>query len=177
MFKPGCSVCNLNAWFVAVCKPEDLAHRFEPIVAYSSSLLTPPYPEISHRMRDQWRETRREVGTAAAGRTLGGSGQPAHMSMKSGLVTALGLGAGYLTLEYLRRITWLDLRHKIVLITGGSRGLGLAMAREFGSRGVNGFEATRCCQQKCSVSSHVRLWLPGMDSNQGLRYDAVADEL
>jgi hypothetical protein len=64
MFKPGCSVCNLNAWFVAVCKPEDLAHRFEPIVAYSSSLLTPPYPEISHRMRDQWRETRREVGTS-----------------------------------------------------------------------------------------------------------------
>jgi len=30
----------------------------------------------------------------------------------------------------------LDLRGKVVLITGGSRGLGLAMAREFGSRGA-----------------------------------------
>ena len=58
------------------------------------------------------------------------------MRMKSGLVTALGLGAGCLSLEYLRRRTWLHLRRKIVLITGGSRGLGLAMAREFGSRGA-----------------------------------------
>jgi hypothetical protein len=29
-----------------------------------------------------------------------------------------------------------------------------------------------CCQQKCSMSSKLKLWLPGADSEQGSRLDA-----
>lgn len=50
-------------------------------------------------------------------------------------LTALGTGA-YLVFQQLRRRPELDLRGKVVLVTGGSRGLGLATAREFGARGA-----------------------------------------
>ncbi len=51
---------------------------------------------------------------------------------KSGLVfTAAGVGAALLTRSVIRRSREYDLRGKTVLITGGSRGLGLVMAREF----------------------------------------------
>jgi short-subunit dehydrogenase len=46
----------------------------------------------------------------------------------------LGAGVG---LALLRASRKMDLRDQVVLITGGSRGLGLAMAREFASRGAN----------------------------------------
>lgn len=36
----------------------------------------------------------------------------------------------------LRRVRWMDLDSRVVLITGGARGLGLALAREFGERGA-----------------------------------------
>jgi NAD(P)-dependent dehydrogenase (short-subunit alcohol dehydrogenase family) len=58
------------------------------------------------------------------------------MKVKTGIITTAAAGAGYLAIEYLRRRSWIDLRGKVVLITGGSRGLGLAMAREFGARGA-----------------------------------------
>jgi short-subunit dehydrogenase len=50
-------------------------------------------------------------------------------------LTALGVG-GYLFFEHLQRRASVDLRGKVVVVTGGSRGLGLAIAREFGSRGA-----------------------------------------
>jgi NAD(P)-dependent dehydrogenase (short-subunit alcohol dehydrogenase family) len=48
---------------------------------------------------------------------------------------ALG-GLGWLTWTALRRKSWISLAGKVVLITGGSRGLGLQLAREFGGHGA-----------------------------------------
>ena len=45
-------------------------------------------------------------------------------------------GAGWLLQKLVRRIRYLELRDAAVLITGGSRGLGLILAREFGRHGA-----------------------------------------
>ncbi|MBA2735038.1 MAG: SDR family oxidoreductase [Acidobacteria bacterium] len=56
---------------------------------------------------------------------------------KDKLMLALaGAGALLATRAVVRRLTGYDLRGKTVLITGGSRGLGLVMAREFASEGA-----------------------------------------
>lgn len=53
-------------------------------------------------------------------------------------VLKLGLagvaGTAFVAWNALRRRSWFDLEEKTVLITGGSRGLGLQLAREFGKR-------------------------------------------
>ncbi len=51
-------------------------------------------------------------------------------------LSAAAGAAGLLTWATMRRKSWIDLAGKVVVITGGSRGLGLALAREFGSRGA-----------------------------------------
>ena len=48
---------------------------------------------------------------------------------------AVGVAAGLVARSVLRRRSEMDLFGKVVLITGGSRGLGLAMAREFAAAG------------------------------------------
>lgn len=48
----------------------------------------------------------------------------------------VGLGLGLAAREYTKRRQMLDLQGQVVLITGGSRGLGLAMAREFAQHGA-----------------------------------------
>jgi NAD(P)-dependent dehydrogenase (short-subunit alcohol dehydrogenase family) len=61
------------------------------------------------------------------------------MNREKGSLLALALtGAGvYLTARAIRQYArWYDLRGKSVLITGGSRGLGLALGREFVARGA-----------------------------------------
>jgi NAD(P)-dependent dehydrogenase (short-subunit alcohol dehydrogenase family) len=57
--------------------------------------------------------------------------------MKTNLRTRLSLGAAALLLgrALVRRSRKLDLQNKVVFITGGSRGLGLVLAREFARRG------------------------------------------
>src|SRR5918911_2275132 len=52
------------------------------------------------------------------------------------LLGAVGVGALLMTRALVRRWSEYDLRGKTVLITGGSRGLGLVMAREFAREGA-----------------------------------------
>ncbi|MBV9770021.1 MAG: SDR family oxidoreductase [Bryobacterales bacterium] len=56
------------------------------------------------------------------------------MRPRTGLVLAGAAGAGLIAWGAKRRASFLDLHGKLVLITGGSRGLGLQLAREFGAR-------------------------------------------
>jgi NAD(P)-dependent dehydrogenase (short-subunit alcohol dehydrogenase family) len=58
------------------------------------------------------------------------------MKKRTGIIAAVTAGVGLYALTRKRRTTLLDLRGKVVLITGGSRGLGLQLAREFGSHGA-----------------------------------------
>ncbi|MGI8741433.1 MAG: SDR family NAD(P)-dependent oxidoreductase [Bryobacteraceae bacterium] len=51
------------------------------------------------------------------------------------VVGIAGFGAGLATYSLMRRREEIDLRGKVVFITGGSRGLGLQLAREFGTEG------------------------------------------
>lgn len=59
------------------------------------------------------------------------------ISAQSIICTAVGLGAAATVLyEFLAKRPRLNLRGKVVLITGGSRGLGLVLAREFAAQGA-----------------------------------------
>ncbi|HEX2572433.1 MAG TPA: SDR family NAD(P)-dependent oxidoreductase [Polyangia bacterium] len=51
-------------------------------------------------------------------------------------LTGIGVG-GYLGWRLVRRMVGMDLKDKVVLITGGSRGLGLCLAREFARQGCH----------------------------------------
>ncbi|HKX33363.1 MAG TPA: SDR family NAD(P)-dependent oxidoreductase [Blastocatellia bacterium] len=52
------------------------------------------------------------------------------------LTTAVGVGTAVAARAVVRRLTQFSLRGKTVLITGGSRGLGLVLAREFARQGA-----------------------------------------
>jgi len=56
----------------------------------------------------------------------------------SSLLVPLALGAGlfFAARAAVRRGRWMDMTGRVVLITGGSRGLGLLLAREFGLLGA-----------------------------------------
>jgi len=55
---------------------------------------------------------------------------------KSTALSAAALTAGCMAWSLVRLRSRLDLMNKVVLVTGGSRGLGLQLAREFGARGA-----------------------------------------
>jgi len=58
------------------------------------------------------------------------------MKTQTAIVTALAAASGAIAISYMRRRSQIDFTGKVVLITGGSRGLGLALAREFGAHGA-----------------------------------------
>ncbi|MCF2443541.1 SDR family NAD(P)-dependent oxidoreductase [Dyadobacter sp. CY345] len=58
------------------------------------------------------------------------------ISKKTAMFAALGVGLFALAKAVYNEMTKYELRGKVVLITGGSRGLGLAMARELAAKGA-----------------------------------------
>lgn len=59
------------------------------------------------------------------------------LSAQAMISSAIGIGTAISLLrEIMRKQTRIDLRQKVVLITGGSRGLGLVLAREFAAQGA-----------------------------------------
>ena len=58
------------------------------------------------------------------------------MKVRTRILAGLAATAGIVALSKAQHRPVIDLNRKIVLITGGSRGLGLAMAREFGAHGA-----------------------------------------
>jgi NAD(P)-dependent dehydrogenase (short-subunit alcohol dehydrogenase family) len=58
-----------------------------------------------------------------------------HENSRKLLLAAAGVGAGLLARELVRRKREADLHGRVVFITGGSRGLGLQLAREFAREG------------------------------------------
>src|SRR5690348_2010838 len=76
--------------------------------------------------------------------------------MKRALWAALGSGSAVALAGYLGGRRRFDLRSKVVLITGGSRGLGLVMAREFARRGSNVAICARNREELANVESDFR---------------------
>jgi len=108
------------------------------------------------------------------------------MKFQTGILTALAAGAGYVALGRLRRIRPIGLGGKIVFITGGSRGLGLAMAREFGAYGATvafcarnraELERAKADLYARGINSHTFVCDITSDSQVNLMIDAVTDTL
>jgi len=47
------------------------ANRFEPVATRASSLLTPPYPDVTRTVRNEWREVQEQSESSAAAGTVG----------------------------------------------------------------------------------------------------------
>ena len=60
-----------------------------------------------------------------------------RLKRKAFFYSAVGIGAGFALRAFLRQRRAFDLRGRYVLITGGSRGLGLLLAREFAQEGAH----------------------------------------
>lgn len=72
--------------------------------------------------------------------------------------TAVGSALGAATAAYLRARRKFDLRDKVVLITGGSRGLGLVLARDFAARGARVAVCARNRDELANVERNFRRW-------------------
>src|SRR5437762_7621100 len=84
---------------------------------------------------------------------------------------AVGVGAVLGVRAMVRRMRRLELKDRVVLITGGSRGLGLLLAREFGERGArvavcarNAAELERA--KKRMTQERICLWSFACDVSQ-----------
>lgn len=72
--------------------------------------------------------------------------------------TALGAACYAAATAYVRAMRKFDLRDKVVLITGGSRGLGLVLAREFASRGARVAVCARNRAELSNVETDFHRW-------------------
>ena len=77
------------------------------------------------------------------------------MKLRTRILAGLAATAGIVAFSQARRRVQIDLRGKVVLITGGSRGLGLAMAREFGSRGAIVVICARNAEELARARQHL----------------------
>lgn len=71
------------------------------------------------------------------------SSAPSHTARSIGLMLALA----FISHKIYRRLTRISLHNKVVLITGGARGLGLALARELASKGASLVLCSRTASQ------------------------------
>ena len=66
-----------------------------------------------------------------------------------------GIGLGFAGWRLLQRVRRLDLRGQVVLITGGARGLGFALAREFGRQGARVVICARDAEEVAVASGEL----------------------
>ncbi|MBE9464227.1 SDR family NAD(P)-dependent oxidoreductase [Dyadobacter subterraneus] len=82
-------------------------------------------------------------------------GKESIISAKTALLVTLGAGLFALAKTIYKEINKFDLKDKVVIITGGSRGLGLAIARELASKGAK----LALCARTASQLENARLEL------------------
>jgi NAD(P)-dependent dehydrogenase (short-subunit alcohol dehydrogenase family) len=71
-----------------------------------------------------------------------------NVKRNAALAVAAGVGAYFGLRALARRWRTIDLKDRVVLITGGSRGLGLVLAREFGRQGA---KVALCARDTCEL--------------------------
>jgi short-subunit dehydrogenase len=79
------------------------------------------------------------------------------VSSKTALWTALGLGAFAIARAVYKRVNRYELQDKVVIITGGARGLGLAMARVLGEKGCRLVLCSRNQEQLDTAETELNL--------------------
>lgn len=88
----------------------------------------------------------------------------ASSSLKTLVWTAIGIGAVAAARAVRNQNRQIDFRGKTVIITGGSRGLGLVMARQFAQQGANVAICARDEDELSRAKSDIQLYADSVDA-------------